>query len=125
MLDFTTGLRAAFAGALFLSGIAAAPAQGSPSEIDVAPQITVHYEDLNLNRAAGVQALYRRIQAAADTVCGVSGSSNVDFAQRLDSSRRRACAAQALADAVRSVDVAALTVLQAAKLQRLRGRRVG
>jgi UrcA family protein len=35
------------------------------------PSVTIRYTDLDLSKPAGAETLYRRIQAAARTVCGV------------------------------------------------------
>ena len=43
-------------------------ADSTPDEIR--HSTAVHYADLNLNKTAGVAALYRRITAAANRVCG-------------------------------------------------------
>jgi UrcA family protein len=51
-------------------------AGSAPDEIR--HSLTVHYVDLNLNKPAGVAALYRRITVAATRVCGqraLTGSS--------------------------------------------------
>jgi UrcA family protein len=40
------------------------------SELTDPPSITVRYEDLNLSTKRGVEILHRRINAAAQQVCG-------------------------------------------------------
>ena len=60
----------------------------------------VAYKDLDLNTKAGVQALYKRIQGAADQVCG-----NFDGRARA----HKACIEQATADAVAAVNNQMLT----------------
>jgi len=69
-----------------------------------APQVLVKYAELNVNTAAGAKVLYQRIRAAADQVCGVSDTRDL---ARL--SHAKACAAQAVADAVAAVSAPALT----------------
>lgn len=68
-------------------------------------QITVHFEDLNVDHPAGAALLYRRIQHAAQGVCGepqLPGS-------RMESLHWRRCVAQAVERAVVALDRPALT----------------
>jgi UrcA family protein len=76
-----------------------APAAGDVS------QITVHFGDLNINQTEGATVLYWRIRHAAERVCGepqLPGSRTV-------SPDWRRCVAQAIDQAVVSVDRPALT----------------
>ena len=69
-----------------------------------APAQAVKYQDLNLNTDAGVQVLYKRIQAAADQVCG-----NVDGRDLQVARAHKACVAQAVQGAVATVNNQMLT----------------
>jgi UrcA family protein len=68
------------------------------------PQVHVNYAGLNLSTNAGATVLYQRIRGAADLVCGVSDSR--DLARV---SQAKACAKQAIAEAVAAVNAPALT----------------
>lgn len=61
-LRFPTALVALFFGLAAASAVA--------DETDEAPSVTVSYADLDLSKPAGAETLYRRIQAAARSVCG-------------------------------------------------------
>jgi UrcA family protein len=82
------------------------------SEQDV-PTKTVRFDDLNIAKAAGAKALYRRIQAAAREVCplSISGGHLATV--------RRACIEQAIDNAVKSVNAVALTELRFGSALRL------
>ena len=71
---------------------AAAPA-------DPAPSLRVNYHDLNLATERGTQALYGRIVSAAHKVCAAR-----DIRILAEVAAARACAAQAIAQAVRDVN---------------------
>jgi UrcA family protein len=76
----------------------------APTAGDVS-QIAVHFGDLNIDQTAGATVLYRRIRHAAERVCGepqLPGSHVV-------SPDWRRCVAQAIDQAVVSVDRPALT----------------
>ena len=90
------------AGAWQYDALAAAPE--APTAGDVS-QITVHFGDLNIDRTAGATVLYRRIRHAAERACGdpqLPGSHVVSLDWRR-------CVAQAIDQAVVSVDRPALT----------------
>jgi UrcA family protein len=77
----------------------------APTARDV-DQTTVHFGDLNIDQTGGAAVLYRRIQYAAERVCGepyLPGSHMV-------SPFWRRCVAQAVDRAVVAVDRPALTV---------------
>ena len=79
-------------------------APGAAAAGDVG-QITVHFGDLNINQTAGVTVLYKRIRQAAERVCGepqLPGSHVVSLDWRR-------CVAEAIDQAVVSVDRPALT----------------
>lgn len=99
MAIFATGLLASFAAQ-------AADADGSPAADAGGRAAVVHYDDLDLTRAQGVRALYARLAAAAERVCG-------SYDARDARARRsvRACRQAALAEAVNRIDHAGLASL--------------
>ena len=64
----------------------------------------VRYADLNLNTMAGAKVLYKRIQLAAEQVCGDAGSRQLDQA-----AAAKACMDQAIDSSVRAVNRMLLT----------------
>jgi UrcA family protein len=72
---------------------------------------SVTYGDLNLEDPAGAAKLYRRIQSAAERVCGPSGLIN----SALVNPAWRDCVADAVDEAVEAVDSAALSAYHAVK----------
>ena len=66
---------------------------------DDVPKAAVSYKDLNLNTDDGVKVLYKRIQRAANQVCG-----NVDGRELKRMSVKQACVERAVADAVAAVN---------------------
>ena len=91
---------AAFAGAI-----------ASANAADSVPTQAVSYGDLNLSSAQGAATLYKRIQAAARSVCPVGGSDRE--LQRVIS--RQSCYDQAVARAVRQVNSSSLSAYYSAK----------
>jgi UrcA family protein len=83
-----------------LLGPAVAAEQDPPTKV-------VKYGDLDLAKADGVQSLYRRIQTAAKDVCPTANSMDLSTI-----SIQHACMSRAIDDAVRSVNVVALTQLR-------------
>jgi UrcA family protein len=77
---------------------------------DAQLSITVKYDDLNLSRPAGVDALYSRIQTAANTVCRPLSTQH-----HLQSSAWTQCFSDAVSNAVQSVGQPALSSLYAEK----------
>jgi UrcA family protein len=71
---------------------------------DIFPKQVVTYKDLNLNSKEGTQVLYRRIQAAANKVCG-----EVDARNLYGTSVKKACVDRAIAQAVAAVNSPMLT----------------
>ena len=69
----------------------------------------VKFQDLNLDNAAGVNALYKRIQAAAKHVCAVHGATR-DSRAALASVK---CTKDAEARAIEKINLPALTELVA------------
>ena len=77
---------------------------------DVA-RVHVNYADLNVNNPAGAAVLYQRIRSAAQKVCSMPGSRELDRA-----SQAKACITKAAADAVAAVNAPALSGLYQAKV---------
>jgi UrcA family protein len=70
----------------------------------------VKFQDLNLDTAAGVDALYKRIHAAAQRVCAVSGPlDEVFFGGRSHAK----CTKDAEARAIKEINLPALTLFAA------------
>lgn len=88
---------------LLLTGVALVCGNAIAAEL-VQEQRIVNYADLNLNNAAGVEVLYRRIRTAARSVCGPTNE--VLPALRADD---RKCVKDALEDAITRVDNVNLT----------------
>jgi UrcA family protein len=91
--------------ATMLAGVTQAAAPG-----DYFPKQAVTYKDLNLNSTAGIQVLYKRIQGAANQVCG-----NVDMRDLQAMSVKKACVERAISDAVATVNSPTLTQVHLAK----------
>jgi UrcA family protein len=85
--------------ATMLAGVTQAAAPG-----DYFPKQAVTYKDLNLNSNAGIQVLYKRIQGAANQVCG-----KVDGRDLQGMSVKKACVDRAISDAVAAVNSPTLT----------------
>ena len=85
----------------FVTGIASAAIPETEAR-----SVTVQYSDLDLTRPEGAQALYRRIEAAAREVCG-----HADIRELRSFREARRCREQAVDEAVRQVNVGALTAL--------------
>jgi UrcA family protein len=94
-----TGAAGALALALCTANVASADEPNPPTK-------TVNYADLDIEQPAGVKVLYRRIQAAAKQVCPRQMDS-VDMI-----AAQQACINKAIDDAVKSVNVVALTELR-------------
>jgi UrcA family protein len=73
---------------------------------DSPPTVIVHYSNLDLANAAGVKALYRRLSAAATTVC--RAFNRRDTAQK---AKWQQCYEEALSAAVLDVNVPELLAL--------------
>ena len=71
---------------------------------EVTPKMTVKYADLNLAGEAGAHILYKRLQAAADSVCG-----NLLNRDPIVREAWRSCFETSLANAVRYVGHAQVT----------------
>jgi UrcA family protein len=77
---------------------------GTAAEAQVS-RATVHFGDLNVDRPAGAAVLYRRIRRAAEGVCGEEREPGTHMV----SQQWRSCVAQAIDEAVVSLDRPALT----------------
>jgi UrcA family protein len=74
---------------------------------DTVPSVPVKYSDLEIGSRAGAQVLLKRIEAAANTVCGGAP----DIRQLGQLARFEACHRSAVARAVVAVDSPVLTAL--------------
>lgn len=98
----------AMVAALGVTVIASSAQAGNAAEGP--PQRVVKYADLNLSTSAGVVELYRRIQRAANAVCGA------DYGRDLgEAAAVKVCTDQAIAQAVSAVDNPVLTIHYLAK----------
>jgi UrcA family protein len=88
--------------AVFLGSLSALAAAGAPG--DEPAKRTVKFADLNLSEAAGVVALYVRIQGAAQEVCEPRISGDLHSI-----AISKGCAKQAIARAVADVNAPLLT----------------
>jgi UrcA family protein len=68
-------------------------------------QQKVSYADLNLTRAEGVAALYKRVHSAAENVCAP-----LESRELTQQSQWRACVRSSISRAIAQIDVPALTV---------------
>jgi UrcA family protein len=100
-----------FLGPALLAGFfgvaATVPAVAAPPA--VAESTEVRYSDLDLDSAAGIAALYGRLQVAAEKVC----DSRFHPGTRVVSPSWRTCVAEALTQAVAAVDRPAVTAYHA------------
>jgi UrcA family protein len=78
---------------------------GRAAAADTPPSEQVRYADLDLNRPAGIETLYRRLSQSARNVCESYTSSRTRDMQW----QRRRCVALAMANAVKDVGNPALT----------------
>jgi len=96
-------LRGLIAGAIITVVASSFAAECIAAETGDAPQVVVHYSDLNVSSQKGAAALYLRIRRAADTVCP-----GYNLAELTSRARRDACVRKAIADAVITVNEPAL-----------------
>ncbi len=89
-----------FAAVHIAMAVAALSSAAMAATSDDNPKLTVSFSDLNLRDPAGVATLYRRVHAAAETVCG---KGSVDLRQLEQSARYRACVNTAVDGAVAAV----------------------
>ena len=67
----------------------------------------VTYSDLNVEKEAGAQSLYRRLQQASKRVCGVESIKNAGGIREISLQQR--CYRETLGEAVAKIDNATLT----------------
>ena len=105
-INFTAaaGLTAVVA-ALLLSALPARAAEAADDAQE--SHITVHFDDLDLNTAAGTHKLYTRLKGAARTACG-DETEVVDLTEFRDIER---CEQQAMSTAVAQIARPQLTAL--------------
>jgi UrcA family protein len=105
--------RAALLGfAVLLGGIASNVVLARDTDAS-APAITIHYSDLDLAQPSGVEALYRRVSAAAKVVCE-RGS----IRELAHYTRSQKCFDQAMSKAVEEIGVPQLNALYRQKTNR-------
>jgi len=96
---FNLAIRPLLFGTLSALAVASAPASASAQQ---APrQVTVSYSDLDLASTAGESELNRRVGSAVRRVCASNGTRDLKSRQIA-----QACAAETLANAQRSVQLA-------------------
>jgi UrcA family protein len=84
-----------------------------------APTRVVEYADLNVTQQPGAEALYRRIENAARSVCRVDATEPLAYVAQM-----RTCEEDAVAHAVADADLPMLTGLYAERADRQTARRV-
>ncbi|MGD0493187.1 MAG: UrcA family protein [Steroidobacteraceae bacterium] len=106
---FYSLIAASLAGILFAS-LAAQPASADNFE---PLKVAVKFGDLDISHPQGAAILFRRINAAAHTVCSPFDHSGLSAKVRLD-----ACVNKAVADAVATVNNPALYAVYSAKMRK-------
>jgi UrcA family protein len=96
---------------IIIAAAAVCATLGGAARADEAPQVNVKYADLNLGTTAGATALYQRIRRAANEVCPAT-----DDRELPAKAVAKACADQAVARAVATVDNVNLTKVYEAEL---------
>jgi len=100
-----------------LAAVVSSAATGSPTHADEPPRITVSYADLNIESAAGLKALYGRLQTAAQNACRP-----VDDGRRSPGNFRFwACYTATLDSAVTKVNKPSLTAMHYSAHKTVRG----
>jgi UrcA family protein len=119
----TTMIRRTLSGGLCAFGIAALCVAGLPgahanekNKLIEGNSAVVKFGDLNLQNPAGAETLYRRIQHAAEKVCGDTRDIHV-----LNDIARRECVERAVAKAVNDVNKPFLTALYERKTNKALG----
>jgi len=97
--------------ALFAALVATVATLPARADAQIEQSKEVRYDDLNLDQAAGVEQLYRRLQGAATNVCDSRYKPGTLFVDP----KWRTCMADALAQAVAAVDRPAVTAYHAAR----------
>ena len=90
-----------------VSGLLAATGGGTALASETPPHVTVRFGDLDLSSAEGVSTLYRRIQAAARSVCDQS----VPASDPIIGLAWKGCYRTAVANAVAKVNNAQLIAM--------------
>jgi UrcA family protein len=108
-LNTKNAVRMTFVAFAALSATMLAGVTNAAEASDFAPKQAVTYKDLNLHSNAGVKALYKRIEGAADQVCG-----NVDSRDLRAVSAKKACVDHAISSAVAAVNSPMLTMVSLA-----------
>ena len=98
--------------AALLCVVCAGKAVAGPGPDETA-SVTISFSDLDLSKPEGAQMLYRRIAAAARTVCGVSQAK-----QLKEIALAKDCYTAAVANAVATVNRPLLTALHRSKVAR-------
>jgi UrcA family protein len=96
---------------IIIAAAAVCAALGGAARADEVPQVHVKYADLNLGTITGATALYQRIRRAANEVCPAT-----DDRELAAKAPAKACADQAVARAVATVDNVNLTKVYEAEL---------
>jgi UrcA family protein len=96
--------------ALAVCSVALSSGAAAADSSSKTPTLKVFYGDLNLERPEGAAALYRRLRAAADTVCSPVDSTQPDWLRRFED-----CMRKSIADAVAKVDNPVLTAYYQSK----------
>ena len=109
---------AAMLATVTLMGTASLAHAAAPSEIETQ---TVRFGDLNLGSQAGLQALYLRIQNAAQNVCGPS----LVTGTHLVSEAWRDCVSASVRDAILKINRPSLTAYYATQLRTVSSRTIG
>jgi UrcA family protein len=101
--------------AVVAAGMLVSPALAADSKGRFAvPELAVAYGDLDLTKPEGVQALHRRLTAAAERVCPRTDV----LVKQTDKAAARECRKQALEHAVREIGSPELAALHAATTAR-------
>jgi len=110
MLKTATGLAAA---SMFWMACAAVHADNVPTVAVSSPSTTVSFRDLDLQRPGDVARLYRRLNAAADLVCGPRAFDVFYYTLP----KYRACVADAVQKAVAHINQPALSAYSRLQLE--------
>jgi UrcA family protein len=101
------GITAAAVLAVSIPAVSSASLESASSE---EVRLSVNYADINLDSAAGVDRLYRRLKSAASSACGPTSRREAGSLEQI--SNNRICAVQLLDRAIQKVDNAELSKRQ-------------
>ena len=108
-LSLSPLLKAASLSALLCTAITLAPTSyAADNQQEVQAGVKVSFAELDLDKAAGVDALYTRLKKAAEQVCGLNVRLSYAVTVQSASDRYR-CYTDALDRAVTSIDLPSLT----------------